>query len=190
MEIRISQTFGKLGIHIVPSTLQLNQNLLPLALVKVSMGELKIEQRTSEVRVDWSQAQAEMGLKNLTYTRQEAVSMANANAVQAIQGYVAEGDFYATVPSTGNHFAQWETNRGRQQNIDLTVAAIPSVGSLAVDFTKPSLLMDINDYQVSVNPNIEPVQVQASRAKVDIYEMQKYEVRVSAVKGQTVDRVV
>jgi hypothetical protein len=190
MEIRIQQTFGSIGIRTEPSTIRLEQNVMPRANINMSLGDMKIDGKQSMVKIDGSRAQAEVGLKNITYSLKEVVSDANQHAFQTIQSLAAEGDFYARVPSQGNHFALWEMQKSLREEVDLTLVAAPSVGSLQIDFTEPSFNIKVDPYQISVDPNLEPVRVQANWAKIDIYEKQKYDVRISMVKGKAMDWLI
>jgi hypothetical protein len=190
MEIRIQQTFGSIGIRTEPSTIRLEQNIMPRVNINMSLGEMKIDEKQSMVKIDGSRAQAEVGLKNITYSLKELVADANQHAFQTIQSLAAEGDFYARVPSQGNHFALWEMQRNLNEEVNLILVAVPSVGSLQINFTEPSFEINVDPNQISVDLNLEPVRVQANWAKVDIYEKQKYDIQISMSHGQTIDRIL
>jgi hypothetical protein len=71
--------------------------------------------------------------------------------------------------------------------VDVTLAALPSVGSLQIDFSTRSLQVDSEQPLVSVNSDQETIQISANRAGVDVYVQQKFAVQISAVKGQKID---
>jgi hypothetical protein len=187
MELRIQQTFGQIGIRTENAQLKIKQNLLPKANIDVQLGDMTINEVRSTVDTDWSKVQAEMGLENLTYSRQEVVAWAKEAAVSAIQTYAAEGDYHASVPSSGDHIAAWEKQQSSGKEPEVTLAALPSVGSLQIDFSTRSLQVDSEQPLVSVNSDQETIQISANRAGVDVYVQQKFAVQISAVKGQKID---
>lgn len=187
MQIRVEQTFERVGLNLRNSQVSVRQNVQPKVNVDVKLGGIQMRETRSEVSMDWSQVQAEMGLKNLTYSRRDMVGKALQQAEAATRGYVAEGDHYAMLPADGNAFAVWEKQRALSGDKAVHVASVPSVGSLRVEFSKPSLQFQATRPTVEIRPDRELVQVEADGASVDVYRKEKYSVDIRVVPGGRLD---
>jgi hypothetical protein len=186
-ELRIHTTPARLGIHSTNAELKLDLNSQVKANLQASLGDLRLKQQFSKIEVNWEQVNAERGLKNLTYSRQELISKSRQAALDAIAISAQEGDFYSDQPYRGAGISSWARNSMMEQPPELNVKAIPEVNSLGIEFSPYAVKVDHSDTEVSVNPEQMIREISASRANVDIYDIQKVKVDITYMKGKKLD---
>jgi hypothetical protein len=187
MELRISQTYGKIGIETHPSRLSIRQ---PPPRVSMERRDPRLEIRREPVQVliDQSRCFAEAGRKSIHELGREYARLGREAALEAIGRIAEEGGRMVAIERKENVIPQLSrerTNRDAAFNIAFIPSSRPEIqvtgGNLDMEYIPGSIQMD---WEIHTRAEFD-----ATLHRVDIYMRQWPELHIEVV-GKNLDRQV
>ncbi|MGI6707485.1 MAG: DUF6470 family protein [Clostridia bacterium] len=187
MELRISRTYGQIGIETHPSKLSIQQPP-PRATMKRRDGRLEIRREPVQVLIDQSRCFAEAGRKPISEMGKEYARLGREAALEAIGRIAEEGRRLMAIEKKENVISQIARER-MTRDASFNIAFIPSSrpeirmmgGTLDIEYIPGFIQMD---WEIHTTAEFD-----ATLHKVDIYMRQWPELHIEVV-GKNLNRQV
>jgi len=185
MGLNINQEFGRVGINTTDAFISIKMRQ-PAVRTKSTLPGMEIDIQPVEMDIDQKQCFCEVGLKTAdTFTR-DAANKARQKCERQTAAMAKKGDFFARVNKNANAIPMVAKNIMKRK-AEHTIAAMPK-SRPKISFTRG---MDIswNMGDVEVEAITEEPDISASRARVEVYLVQKPYIKIE-YRGRILDRTI
>lgn len=187
MTLRITQTYGQIGIDTSKSKIEIRQSL-PKAYIEQKPPELTIDQKLPKVHIDQTQCFAESGLKPALQLSSDFYKEGLQAVLEGIGRVAEEGTRLAAIEKGGNPIADIAYER-LQRNYEAVMVQMPK--------SRPDIEWDMGYLDINFKPNPPKInwetqtmaEISASRHRVDIYMKQWPDIKIEYV-GNNIDSTI
>lgn len=184
MDLRITQTYGQIGIETYRSHIEIQQNP-PKAHIEQRPPELTIDRKPPKVYIDQTQCFAESGLKPALQLASDFYREGLQVAFEAIGRIAQEGSRLAAIEKGGNPIPEIAGEKSRR-DYEITMVQMPK--------SRPDIEWDMGYLHINWKPNPAKIewetyttaQINASRHRVDIYMKQWPDIEIEYI-GNSID---
>ena len=184
MDLRITQTYGQIGIETYRSHIEIKQNP-PKAHIEQRPPELTIDRKPPKVYIDQTQCFAESGLKPALQLASDFYREGLQAVLEGIGRVAEEGTRLRSIEKGGNPIADIAYEKS-QRNYRLEMVQMPK--------SKPDIQWDMGHLNIDWKPNPARIEwdihtralITANRHRVDIYMRQWPDIKIEYV-GNNVD---
>lgn len=184
MDLRITQTYGRIGIETYRSHIEIKQNP-PKAHIEQRPPELTIDRKPPKVYIDQTQCFAESGLKPALQLASDFYREGLQAVLEGIGRIAREGTRLVQIEKGGNPIAEIAYEKS-QRNYEFNMVQMPK--------SRPEIQWDPGHLNIEWKPNPPKIewethttaQISATRHRVDIYMRQWPDIKIEYV-GNNVD---
>lgn len=184
MDIRITQTYPKIGIQTQNAKLELSNCGKTDFTINHTEPKLELHTTQAKVYIDQSRCFADEGLKGIKDLMDDMVSQAQAQAFQYIAKKAEEGDSYARIENGGKPILD-AMKQDLYQTVDYNIGLMPTQGP---EITVEPGEVETNLIRGEVNAtfNYVPIEGAYTPGKVSFDLLQKGSVEIEYV-GKNID---
>ncbi|MGO0063608.1 DUF6470 family protein [Brevibacillus fluminis] len=181
-QIRMEQTYAQIGLQTDRGVQEIKQPQAELNMHQ-EPAELHIKQSLGVLKIDTTEARAQLDLKGILRRNREYASLGRQKALQAIAKISQEGDQMRHIEKKGNKIAQIAAqNDGIYTNTNVLQADWTSDGiTISYQKAEPQINWKVNG--VKMNPEIHKPEINYTPGKVDVYVRQKNSLTIDVVGG-------
>ncbi|RNB92651.1 hypothetical protein EDM56_00450 [Brevibacillus fluminis] len=181
-QLRMEQTYAQIGLETERGVQEIRQPRAELNMQQ-QPAELHIKQPLGVLKIDTSEARAQLDLKGILRRSREYASLGRQKALQAIAKISQEGDQMRHIEKKGNKIAQIAAqNDGVYDNTNVIQADWTTDGiEISYQKAEPEINWKVNG--VKMNPEIHKPEINYTPGKVDVYVRQKNSLTIDVVGG-------
>ena len=187
MDLRITQTYGQIGIDTYRSHMEIEQTP-PKANIEQRPPELTIDKKLPKVYIDQAQCFAESGLKPALQLADDFYKEGLQAVFEGIGRMAEEGTRLAAIEKGGNPIADMAYEK-LQRNYHLEMVQMPK--------SRPNIEWDMGHVDIKWQPNPAKIEwdihtkadITATRHRVDIYMKEWPDIKIEYV-GNNVDSII
>lgn len=187
MDIRITQTYAKLGIDTQNAIYNMRNNGKTDFTMRHTEPQIQIHSTAPQILIDQTQSFADEGLKGNTAFLDESVALGKQNLLQYVGKEAQEGDSFAQIQYGGKPILEAIRQEGYQTK-EYDVGIMPEHAP-QISLQEGEVDIQLMEGDVQTQYNYVPIDVQYAAGRVSYYLRQKNGVNIEYI-GSNVDTKV
>lgn len=186
--IRITQTYGRIGIRQYPAKINIEQNL-PNADIMQHKAELKIENILPKVYIDQSECFAELGIKTALRLTKDFYDESLRAGLESISKIAQEGERLMRIEDGGDPIIEIAEESMYEELCEINVDIAPK-SRPQIEVREGKAEIEVKPMPPIINWAVYPkANIDATRHKVDIYMEVWPDIKFEYV-GNNIDREI
>jgi hypothetical protein len=176
-QIRMEQTFARLGLHIRKPVQEIEQPPAELNLRQVP-ARMEIHRTNPRVLIDQSECRADIDLKNIFRRNAEWAMEGRQAVLNAIARISQEGKILRSIESGGNKLKQIAIENTFKQMVPSQITFVPKYGSLKIEGIPVTTEIRWQIGGVQMDPVIRKPVINYTPGRVEGYIEQKNSLKI------------
>lgn len=182
-QIRMEQTYAKIGLQTTPAVQQIRQPQAELNLHQ-EPAILQIKQSLGTLHMDASEARANMDLKGILRRTQEYASLGRQKALEAIAQISQEGDQLRAIENKGNPIASIAATKSVLFTNTHIIHGDWTTDGIKISYQRKEPEINWKVRGKTMDVQIHKPQIEYTPGKVDVYVRQKQSLTITVAGGK------
>lgn len=181
-QLRMEQTYAQIGLQTERAVQEIKQPQAELNM-RQEPAELHIEQPMGILKIDSSEARAQIDLKGILRRNREYASLGRQKALQAIAEISQKGDQLRHIEKKGNTIARIAAQDSKIYNSTNIIQADWTTDGVSISYKAEPPQIEWKAHGVKLEPVIHKPEINYTPGKVNVYVRQQNSLTIDVVGG-------